>query len=59
VSVDTYVGRRNTSNYQVVKQDGVEVLVSKALAPFIDGLRIDTKQWLFMRSLKVQLDLQG
>ena len=59
VSVDTYIGRRNTRNYQVVRRDGVEVLVSNALAPHVRGIHMDVKRFLFMTSLKAELELQN
>ena len=59
VSVDTYVGRRNTRNYHVVQWDGVEVLVSNALAPHVRSIHMDVKRFLFMTSLKAELELQN
>ena len=59
MSVDTYIGKRNTSNYQVVRQDGVEVLVSNALAPYIRQIELDCKKFLFMHKLKAALEMQN
>ncbi len=59
VSVDTYVGRRNTRNYHVVQWDGVEVLVSNALAPHVRSIHMEVKKFLFMSSLKAELELQN
>ncbi len=59
MSVDTYIGNRNTGNYQVVRQDGVEVLVSNALAPYIHQIELDCKKFLFMRKLKAELVMQN
>ena len=59
VSVDTYIGRRNTTNYRVVQGDGVEVLVSNALAPHVRSIHMDVKRFLFMTSLKAELELQN
>ena len=59
VSVDTYIGRRNTRSYQVVQRDGVEVLVSNALAPHVRSIHMDVKRFLFMTSLKAELELQN
>ena len=58
VSVDTYVGRRNTANYQAVRGDGVEVLVSNALSPYVRNIHMDVKRFLFMTSLQARLELQ-
>ena len=59
MSVDTYIGKRNTSNYQVVRQDGVELLVSNALAPYIRQIDVDCNKFLFMHKLKAQLEMQN
>ncbi len=59
MSVDTYIGRRNTTNYRVVERDGVEVLVSNALAPHVRNIHLDIKRFFFMTSLKAELELQN
>ncbi len=59
VSVDTYIGRRNTRNYHVVQGEGVEVLVSNALAPHVRSIQMDVKRFLFMSSLTAELELQN
>ena len=59
MSVDTYIGSRNTRNYQIVRQDGVEVLVSNALAPYIRQVALDCKKFLFMHKLKAELVMQN
>ena len=57
MSVDTYIGNRNTRNYQTIRQDGVEVMVSNTLAPYIRQIDLDCKKFLFMHHLKAQLEL--
>ena len=57
MSVDTRIGRRNTRNYEVVRQDGVELLVSKVLSPHVRNLDIDLSRFLMFRSLKARLEL--
>ena len=52
VSVDTNIARRNILNYQTVKQDGVELLVSPDLARNSENLHIKLNQFLFFRNLK-------
>jgi hypothetical protein len=59
VSVDTYIGSRNTRNYHAVQRDGVEVLVSNALAPHVRSIHMEVKRFLFMSSLKAELELQN
>ena len=57
VSVDTNVARRNVLNYQTVKQDGVELLVSPDLARNSENLHIKLNQFLFFRNLKAVVEL--
>ncbi len=59
MSVDTYIGKRKTGNYQIVRQDGVEVLVSNALAPYIRRIDLDCKKFLFMHKLKATLEMRN
>lgn len=35
----------------------MEVLVSRAIAPFVSNIHLDLKKFLFMRSLKAKLML--
>ena len=58
VSVDTYIGSRDTKNYSKVSQDGVQILVSNALASHIDNLKLDSKKFLFMHKLKALLEMR-
>ena len=37
VSVDTYIGKRNTARYQKLVQEGVEVLIADVIAPAPQG----------------------
>ncbi len=59
VSVDTYVGRRDTASYHALRGDGVEVLVSSALSPYVRSIHMDVKRFLFMTSLQARLELQN
>ena len=59
VSVDTYIGRRDTANYKAVRGDGVEVLVSSALSPHIRNIHMDVKKYFFMTSLRARLELRN
>ncbi len=43
----------------MVQWDGVEVLVSNALAPHVRSIHMDVKRFLFMTSLKAELELQN
>ena len=58
VSVDTNVSRRrDTSRYQLVRQDGVELLVSPDLAQHSRHLTINLRRFLFFRNLKAVAQL--
>lgn len=59
VSVDTYIGRRNTAKYQSLVQDGVEVLVSNAIAPYIENIGLDCKKFLFLNRMRALLKLNN
>jgi hypothetical protein len=55
--VDTYIGRRNISRYQVVQRPGMELLVAPALARHARNLEIALGRFLFWRRLKAQVEL--
>lgn len=59
VSVDTYIGRRNTSGYLSLAQQGVEVLISNALAPYVENIEIDCKKFLFFNRMRAMLELDN
>ena len=59
VSVDTYIGRRNTSRYHSLVQEDVEILVSEALAPHIENIKIDCKKFLFVNRMRALLELSN
>ena len=51
------MGRRNLSNYQVFKQEGVEFLLMPDLAKHTRNIDIDLKKFLFMKNLSATLEL--
>ena len=59
MSVDTYVGRRDTANYQALRGGGVEVLVSNSLSPYVRSIHMEVKRFLFMTSLRARLELRN
>lgn len=59
MSVDTYIGSRDTGNYQKFEQDGIELLVSNALAPHIREIALDCKKFLFFNRLKADMELSN
>jgi hypothetical protein len=59
VSVDTYAKKVNKSAYQMVKDKGVEILVSKNLASKAAAVLIEQKKFLFFKWLSVRAQLYG
>ena len=59
VSVDTHIARRNTSKYRVMRQDGVELLISPDLASHASDMSIILKRFLFLRHLKAEVQLDN
>jgi hypothetical protein len=57
--VDTYIGRRDTSRYQVVRQDGLELLVAPDLARHARSLTIHLGRFLFWHRLEAQVEVPG
>ncbi len=53
MSVDTYLQRKDTSSYQVVEGEGVQVLVSPLLAQQAQWIHVDLQKFLFWKSLSV------
>ena len=59
MSVDTYIGKRNISQYQLIRQDGVELLVAPGLARQASNLSIDLKKFLFFNHLKAVVEFSN
>ena len=59
VSVDTYIGKRNTARYQKLAHEGVEVLVSDVLAPHVENIELDCKKFLFLNRMRALLELNN
>jgi hypothetical protein len=57
VSVDTYAKKANKSAYQLVKEKGVEILVSNHLASRASAVLIEQKKFLFFKWLSVRAQL--
>lgn len=55
--MDTYIGRRNTSRYQVVLQDDLELLVAPDLVRHARSLSIQLGRFLFWHRLEAQVEL--
>jgi hypothetical protein len=53
VSVDTYLQRKDTSTYQVVEGEDIQVLVSPLLAQQAQWIHVDLQKFLFWKSLSV------
>ena len=59
MSVDTYARKTNLSAYRKVRDQGIELLVSKALAARAVALLIEEKSFLWFRWLAVRAQLAG
>lgn len=53
MSVDTYMQRKDTSTYQVVEGEGVQVLVSPLLAQQASWIHLDLERFLFWKNISV------
>ena len=56
MSVDTYVKSKNTSKYQRLQQDGLEILIPPGLNRFAKHIKLDTKRFLIWRGFDVWVD---
>ena len=59
MSVDTYARKANMSAYRKVRDQGVELLVSRALAAKAVALLIEEKGFLWFKWLTVRAQLAG
>jgi len=57
VSVDTYAKKANKSAYQLVKEKGVEILVSNNLASKAAAILVEQKKFLFFKWITVRAQL--
>jgi hypothetical protein len=51
--------RRDTDSYEVVRQDGVELLMAPDLAKHTRQLSVGLRRFWFLRSLKAQVELSN
>jgi len=56
VSVDTYLKGKNTSKYQRVEQDGLQILASDGLHRFAKRIELDAKKFLMWKSFDVWVE---
>ena len=59
MSVDTYARKSNLSAYEKIRDQGIEILVSKALAAKAVALLIEEKSFLWIKWLTVRAQLAG
>ena len=59
MSVDTYLRKKSTANYQLVRYDGIEVLVSHSLARKVGSIHLDLSRFMFWKSLSVEAEAIG
>ncbi len=57
--MDTCIGRRDTSRYQSVRHEGLELLVAPELAVKARLLEIGLGRFLFWRRLEAQVEVPG
>jgi hypothetical protein len=56
VSVDTYLKGKNTSQYTVVRQEDVKVLVSPRLVQWAKRVQVGAKRFLLWDSFDVEAE---
>ncbi len=59
MSVDTYARKRDFSAYRKLRDQGVELLVSKALMAKAVAILVEEKSFLWFRWLSVRAQLAG
>ncbi|MEC9013482.1 MAG: hypothetical protein VYA78_02795, partial [Chloroflexota bacterium] len=59
VSVDTRLAHRDTTSYQVIEQDGVELFLLPQLVQHTTSMAIDSKKFFCFRNLKAELELEN
>ncbi len=59
VSVDTYIGKRDTDRYTSLLQQNVEVLVANDITPHLKSLELDCKKFLFINRMRALLEMRG
>ena len=58
MSVDTYLKRKNTSSYQRLQQNGLEILIAGGLQRFAKRIELDAKRFLLWRSFDVWVEVK-
>ena len=56
MSVDTYLKGKNTSKYQRVRQNELEILIPPGLSRFAKRIELDAKKFLFWRGFDVWVE---
>ncbi len=56
MSVDTYLKGKNTSRYQVVQQDGLQILLSFRLVQWAKGVDLRLNRFLFFKWFAVDVE---
>lgn len=59
MSVDTYAKKANPSAYQVIRDEGLEILVSRNLVSRATAVLIEQKSFLWFKWLSVRAQLAG
>jgi hypothetical protein len=56
VSVDTYLKGKDTSDYQRLRHDDVEVLIAPSMARWTQSVRMATKGPRFRRGFEIEVE---
>lgn len=56
MSVDTYLQRKNMTQYQKTEYEGIQVMISPALAQQARAVHLDLKRFLFWTHYTVDAD---
>ena len=59
MSVDTYVKKKSTRGYQIIRLDGADVLVSHSLARIAKSIHVGLKKSFFWKSFATEVEPIG
>jgi hypothetical protein len=58
VSVDTYLKGKNLNKYEMVEQDGLQILIPQGLGRFAKRIELDAKKFLVWKSFDVWVEVK-
>ena len=59
MSVDTYLKKKNTASYHVLRREGVEFLLSPTLARRVESIHLDLSRFMFRKTFSVEAEPKG